>query len=54
MSGKGFLLVGILAVVGIVLLTLAIIAVAPYIALLLVFGLLVWWICKESPDEKPP
>lgn len=52
MNGAGFLCGGILALIAIVVITIGIIAVAPYIAVIVVgAGFILWF---HQRDEKPP
>jgi predicted lipid-binding transport protein (Tim44 family) len=56
MNNAGILLGGVLALAAVMAITAAIMAVAPYIAILAVAVFIYWWVMRESPTikEEPP
>jgi hypothetical protein len=48
------LLGGVLAVAGYIILTLAIVAIAPYLALALILGVAFFYWLAQGDPEKPP
>lgn len=54
MDGAGILIIGVLALAAVLAITAAIVAMAPYLAIVIVLGGLCWLALKGKDDPPPP